>query len=142
MLPYSGPLSIIPQSLLQIYDASELELLISGLPTIDIDEVRFCCFPACHCGSPFLTFLACRHLQLKNSVQLHGWRNSDPEIVWLWRALRSFSQAERAQFLQFTTGSARVPLGGFSQLVGSNGIQPVQVHRAHGDPDRIATSRA
>jgi hypothetical protein len=40
------------------------------------------------------------------------------------------------------TGSARVPLGGFSQLVGSNGIQPVQVHRAHGDPDRIATSRA
>lgn len=84
--------------------------------------------------------LALTLLQLKNSVQLHGWRNSDPEIVWFWRALRSFSQAERAQFLQFTTASARVPLGGFSQLVGSNGIQPVQVHRAHGDADRIPTS--
>lgn len=35
----------------------------------------------------------------------------------------------------------RVPLGGFSQLVGSNGVQPVQVHRAHGNPDRIPTSR-
>jgi len=32
--------SIIPQSLLKIYDAGELELLISGLPTIDVDEVR------------------------------------------------------------------------------------------------------
>ncbi|CDZ98238.1 E3 ubiquitin-protein ligase/Putative upstream regulatory element binding protein [Phaffia rhodozyma] len=110
-----GFTSIIPQSLLQIYDAGELELLISGLPTIDVDE-------------------------LKNSVQLHNWRNSDAEIQWLWRAIRSFSQAERASFLQFTTGSARVPLGGFSQLVGSNGVQPVQVHRAHGDPDRIPTS--
>lgn len=92
----AGVHSIIPQSLLSIYDAGELELLISGLPTIDVDE-------------------------LKNSVQYHGWRSSDPEIQWLWRALRSFSQAERAAFLQFTTSSARVPLGGFSQLQGSNG---------------------
>jgi E3 ubiquitin-protein ligase HUWE1 len=102
-----GFTSIIPQSLLKIYDAGELELLISGLPTIDVDE-------------------------LKNSVQ--------PEIVWLWRAIRSYSQAERASFLQFISGSARVPLGGFSQLVGSNGVQPVQIHKAHGDPDRIPTA--
>lgn len=48
-----GFTSIIPQSLLKIYDAGELELLISGLPTIDVDE-------------------------LKNSVQLVHWKNSDP----------------------------------------------------------------
>lgn len=54
------PPSIIPQELLKIYDAGELELLISGLPTIDVDE-------------------------LKNSTQLHGWRNSDPLVPCLPR---------------------------------------------------------
>lgn len=29
----------------------------------------------------------------------------------------------------FVTSSSRVPLGGFSQLQGSSGIQPFQIHR-------------
>jgi hypothetical protein len=112
----AGVHSIIPLSLLQIYDAGELELLISGLPTIDIDE-------------------------LKNSVQYHGWRNSDPEITWLWRALRSFSQAERAAFMQFVTSSARVPLGGFSQLVGSNGESKASFEPPSFDPIYLFRSK-
>jgi len=31
---------LIPQNLIQIFDSHELELLISGLPTIDIDDLK------------------------------------------------------------------------------------------------------
>jgi len=79
-------------------------VLISGMTTIDVDE-------------------------LKNATQMSGWKGSDPEIAWFWRALRSFSQEERARFLMFVTSSSRVPLGGFSQLQGSSGTQPFQIQR-------------
>jgi E3 ubiquitin-protein ligase HUWE1 len=61
--------------------------------------------------------------------RLHGWKHSDAEITWFWRALRSFSQEEKAKFLMFVTSSSRVPLGGFTQLQGSSGIQPFQIHK-------------
>lgn len=60
---------------------------------------------------------------------MSGWKSSDPEISWFWRALRSFSQEERSRFLMFVTSSSRVPLGGFSQLQGSSGTQPFQIQK-------------
>jgi E3 ubiquitin-protein ligase HUWE1 len=64
--------------------------------------------------------------------RLHGWKHSDAEVTWFWRALRSFSQEEKAKFLMFVTSSSRVPLGGFTQLQGSSGIQPFQIHKVRG----------
>ena len=32
------------------------------------------------------------------------------QIQWFWRALRSFDHAQRAKFLQFVTGTSKVPL--------------------------------
>lgn len=60
---------------------------------------------------------------------MSGWKPSDPEISWFWRALRSFSQEERSRFLMFVTSSSRVPLGGFTQLQGSSGTQPFQIQK-------------
>jgi E3 ubiquitin-protein ligase HUWE1 len=91
------------RQLIQIFEPDQLELLISGITTIDVDE-------------------------LKNSTQMSGWKGSDPEISWFWRAVRS-SQEERSRFLMFVTSSSRVPLGGFSQLQGSSGTQPFQIQR-------------
>ncbi|WVR09546.1 hypothetical protein IAU60_006615 [Kwoniella sp. DSM 27419] len=85
------------------YDVIPL-VLISGITTVDVDE-------------------------LKNATQLSGWKATDPEIAWFWRALRSFSQEERSRFLMFVTSSSRVPLGGFTQLQGSSGIQPFQIQK-------------
>jgi E3 ubiquitin-protein ligase HUWE1 len=79
-------------------------VLISGITSVDVDE-------------------------LKNSTQMSGWKPGDPEISWFWRALRSFSQEERARFLMFVTSSSRVPLGGFTQLQGASGIQPFQIQK-------------
>ncbi|KAJ9092936.1 hypothetical protein QFC21_006648 [Naganishia friedmannii] len=101
-----GFYEIIPRNLISIFDPDQLELLISGVSVIDVDE-------------------------LKNATHLHGWKNGDPEISWFWRALRSFSQEERARFLMFVTSSSRVPLGGFSQLQGSSGTQPFQIHKLY-----------
>lgn len=72
-----------------------------------------------------------------------GWKGGDPEIAWFWRALRSFSQEERARFLMFVTSSSRVPLGGFTQLIGASGVQPFQIQKVSLHPaDPHARSRA
>ncbi|WWC64740.1 uncharacterized protein I303_107351 [Kwoniella dejecticola CBS 10117] len=101
-----GFYDIIPRQLIQIFEPDQLELLISGITTVDVDE-------------------------LKNATQLSGWKSSDPEISWFWRALRSFSQEERSRFLMFVTSSSRVPLGGFTQLQGSSGTQPFQIQKLY-----------
>ncbi|ODN73426.1 hypothetical protein L202_07951 [Cryptococcus amylolentus CBS 6039] len=102
-----GFYDIIPHELIQIFEPDQLELLISGITTVDVDE-------------------------LKNATQLSGWKSTDPEISWFWRALRIFSQEERSRFLMFVTSSSRVPLGGFAQLQGSSGTQPFQIQKLYG----------
>ncbi|WWC91853.1 uncharacterized protein L201_006800 [Kwoniella dendrophila CBS 6074] len=101
-----GFYDIIPRQIIQIFEPDQLELLISGITTVDVDE-------------------------LKNATQLSGWKATDPEISWFWRALRSFSQEERSRFLMFVTSSSRVPLGGFTQLQGSSGTQPFQMQKLY-----------
>ena len=59
------------------------------------------------------------------------------QIQWFWRALRSFDQADRARFLQFVTGTSKVPLQGFVALEGMNGIQKFQIHRDDRSTERL-----
>lgn len=59
------------------------------------------------------------------------------QIQWFWRALRSFDQADRARFLQFVTGTSKVPLQGFGSLEGMNGTQKFQIHRDDRSTDRL-----
>ena len=53
---------------------------------------------------------------------------TDRAYRWFWRAVRSYSPAEREQLLQFVTGSRRPPAGGFAQLQGFNGGVHKYVH--------------
>lgn len=99
-----GFYEIIPKHLISIFNEQELELLISGLPTIDIDD-------------------------LKANTEYHKYTENSLQIQWFWRALRSFDQADRARFLQFVTGTSKVPLQGFAALEGMSGIQKFQIHR-------------
>ena len=62
------------------------------------------------------------------------------QIQWFWRALRSFDQADRARFLQFVTGTSKVPLQGFAFLEGMNGIQKFQIHRDDRSTDRLPSA--
>lgn len=62
------------------------------------------------------------------------------QIQWFWRALRTFDQADRARFLQFVTGTSKVPLQGFAALEGMNGTQKFQIHRDDRSKERLPTA--
>ncbi|CAG8513467.1 7938_t:CDS:10, partial [Acaulospora morrowiae] len=111
----SGFHEIIPPHLISIFNEQELELLISGLPDIDIDD-------------------------WKNNTEYQNYTASSPQIQWFWRAVRSFSQEERAKLLQFVTGTSKVPLEGFSALQGVNGVQKFQIHKDFSKSDRLPSA--
>ncbi|KAJ1725144.1 E3 ubiquitin-protein ligase tom1 [Coemansia erecta] len=107
---------LIPKDLIQIFNEQELELLISGMPDVDVDDWR-------------------------NNTEYHGgYGSSSAPVQWFWRAVRSFDQEERAKLLQFVTGTSKVPLEGFAHLQGNQGIQKFQIHKAFGPTTRLPTA--
>lgn len=106
---------VIPASLIQIFNEQELELLISGLPDIDLDD-------------------------WKNNTEYVTYNSSSLQIQWFWRAVRSFDQEERAKLLQFATGTSKVPLEGFAHLQGSGGVQKFQIHKEYGGGTRLPSA--
>ncbi|KAL2260001.1 hypothetical protein VTK26DRAFT_6133 [Humicola hyalothermophila] len=106
---------IIPEDLIAIFNEQELELLISGLPDIDVDD-------------------------WKSNTEYHNYTAASQQIQWFWRAVRSFDKEERAKLLQFVTGTSKVPLNGFKELEGMNGINRFNIHRDYGNKDRLPSS--
>ncbi|KAG8786740.1 hypothetical protein FRC15_010808 [Serendipita sp. 397] len=107
-----GFYEIVPKEHIAIFDEKEVELLISGTPEIDVEDWR-------------------------SATEYHGYTASDAVIVWWWRALKSFSRADRAKVLSFATGTAKVPLGGFAELQGVDGVQRFSIHKDYGVMDRL-----
>ncbi|AET39190.1 E3 ubiquitin-protein ligase TOM1 Ecym_4111 [Eremothecium cymbalariae DBVPG len=110
-----GFYAIIPKELISIFDEQELELLISGLPDIDVDDWR-------------------------NNTTYVNYTPTCKQINYFWRAVRSFDKEERAKLLQFITGTSKVPLNGFKELSGVNGISKFSIHRDYGSIDRLPSS--
>ncbi|KAI1005296.1 E3 ubiquitin-protein ligase [Podosphaera aphanis] len=106
---------IIPADLVSIFNEQELELLISGLPEIDVDD-------------------------WKGNTEYHNYSTSSTQIQWFWRAVRSFDKEERAKLLQFVTGTSKVPLNGFKELEGMNGFSRFNIHRDYGNKNRLPSS--
>ena len=80
---------VIPRSYIQNFDEGELELLMSGVGSINIKDWR-------------------DHTEYKN------YSETDKVIHWFWRAVLSFGDARRSKLLQFVTGTSRVPMNGFA----------------------------
>uniref|UniRef100_A0A158P6V3 HECT-type E3 ubiquitin transferase n=1 Tax=Angiostrongylus cantonensis TaxID=6313 RepID=A0A158P6V3_ANGCA len=108
----TGFYEVIPKQLISMFNEQELELLISGLPDVDIDD-------------------------LANNTEYKMYTKTSAQIQWFWRALRSFEPEDRAKFLQFVTGTSKVPLQGFSSLEGMNGIQKFSIHMDCRGGDRL-----
>ncbi|GMG55812.1 unnamed protein product [Ambrosiozyma monospora] len=106
---------IIPKDLVSIFDDQELELLISGLPDIDVDD-------------------------WKNNSNYVNYSASSAQIQWFWRAVKSFDQEQKAKLLQFATGTSKVPLNGFKELSGVNGVSKFSIHRVYGATDRLPSA--
>eukprot|EP00958_Prasinococcus_capsulatus_P023614 scaffold3568_cov380-Prasinococcus_capsulatus_cf.AAC.2 len=103
---------LIPKQLISIFNDKELELLISGLPEIDLDD-------------------------LQSNTEYHGFTAASPVIQWFWKSVRGFDREDLARFLQFCTGTSKVPLEGFKALQGISGPQKFQVHKAYGAVNRL-----
>jgi len=104
----AGIYSIVPQHLLFVFDCQELELLLCGLPQIDVQEWRRC-------------------------TLYRGEYSAEHQVIrWFWQAVGEFSDEERARLLQFATGTSRVPSQGFGALQSHSGqvcpftIVPIQ----------------
>ncbi|KRZ13433.1 NEDD4-like E3 ubiquitin-protein ligase WWP2 [Trichinella zimbabwensis] len=95
---FDGFNEIFPMDWLKIFDERELELLLCGMQKIDIDDWE------------------------RNTVY-HHYTPASKQIQWFWQFLRSASNEQRARMLQFVTGTCRVPVGGFAELMGSTGPQ-------------------
>ncbi len=95
-----GFYDVVPEPLLSIFDFQELELMMCGLPTIDLNDWK------------------------KNTLYKGTFERSKERTQvckWFWEIVEEFDQEMRARLLQFTTGTSGVPSRGFSVLQGSDG---------------------
>uniref|UniRef100_A0A5F8GNY5 E3 ubiquitin-protein ligase HACE1 n=1 Tax=Monodelphis domestica TaxID=13616 RepID=A0A5F8GNY5_MONDO len=106
----------IPPSLIQLFDEYELELLLSGMPEIDVSD------------------------WIKNTEYTSGYERDDPVVQWFWEVVESITQEERVLLLQFVTGSSRVPHGGFANIMGGSGLQNFTIAAVPYTPNLLPTS--
>ncbi|RHY47231.1 hypothetical protein DYB38_002462 [Aphanomyces astaci] len=106
---------LVSPQLISIFNENELELLISGMPEIDIDD-------------------------LKANTDYANYKPTDNVIRWFWNAMYSFTHEERALFIQFVTGTSKVPLEGFKALEGMRGTQKFNIHKAFGSSASLPTA--
>ncbi|KAF8411336.1 hypothetical protein HHK36_003883 [Tetracentron sinense] len=74
---------LILRDLISIFNDKELELLISGLPDIDLDDMR-------------------------TNTEYSGYSTASPVIQWFWEVVQSFSKEDKARLLQFVTGTSKL----------------------------------
>ncbi|KAM5326422.1 E3 ubiquitin-protein ligase HACE1 isoform 3-T3 [Glossophaga mutica] len=106
----------IPPSLIQLFDEFELELLLSGMPEIDVSD------------------------WIKNTEYTSGYEREDPVIQWFWEVVDDITPEERVLLLQFVTGSSRVPHGGFANIMGGSGLQNFTIAAVPYTPNLLPTS--
>ncbi len=70
---------------------------------------------------------------LRINTEYQSYNANSPQVLWLWEILESFENSERAEFLQFVTGSSKVPLDGFKGLMGMRGPQKFTVAKIKTD---------
>uniref|UniRef100_A0A4W3J613 E3 ubiquitin-protein ligase n=1 Tax=Callorhinchus milii TaxID=7868 RepID=A0A4W3J613_CALMI len=89
---------VVPLEWLRYFDEKELELMLCGMQEIDINDWQ------------------------KSTIYRHYTKNSKP-IQWFWQVVKEMDNEKRIRLLQFVTGTCRLPVGGFAELIGSNGPQ-------------------
>ena len=110
-----GFYELIPKKFISLFNELELELLISGLPDIDVEDMR-------------------------RNTEYTGYRADSPIIQYFWNTVKRFTQEERALLLQFVTGSSKVPLDGFAALQGMGGPQKFRIVKIAGETDRLPSA--
>uniref|UniRef100_A0A8C8LT59 E3 ubiquitin-protein ligase n=1 Tax=Oncorhynchus tshawytscha TaxID=74940 RepID=A0A8C8LT59_ONCTS len=99
---------VVPLQWLQYFDEKELEVMLCGMQEVDLQDWQ------------------------RNTVYRHYTRNSK-QIIWFWQLVKEVDNEVRLRLMQFVTGTCRLPLGGFAELMGSNGPQKFCIEKIHGN---------
>ncbi|KAG4083630.1 HECT-domain-containing protein [Neocallimastix lanati (nom. inval.)] len=110
----NGLYEIIPSDLISIFDERELELLISGVSEINVDD-------------------------WESNTDYRTYKKDDKTVIFFWRCVREFENEMRARLLQFVTGTSRIPVTGFKDLQGSDGPRHFTIEKA-GNPEDLPKS--
>ena len=77
----------------------------------------------------------------KNKAIYENYNEESNIIKYFWEIIESFDNDERAEFLQFVTGSSKVPLEGFCALQGIGGINKFKISKVFDKNfDRLPTA--
>uniref|UniRef100_A0A8B9JDC7 HECT-type E3 ubiquitin transferase n=1 Tax=Astyanax mexicanus TaxID=7994 RepID=A0A8B9JDC7_ASTMX len=90
---FEGFNEVLPQQYLQYFDAKELEVLLCGMQEIDLADWQ------------------------RNTIYRH-YARGNKQIVWFWQLVKEMDNEKRMRLLQFVTGTCRLPVGGFADLMG------------------------
>jgi hypothetical protein len=96
----SGLYEIIPPDILSIFDYQELELLLCGVPDIDVKDWQ-------------------NYTEYMGGYAAKGAKHK--VIRWFWAFVEGCDSEEKAHLLQFITGCSRLPAQGFKALVSNDG---------------------
>mmetsp|Transcript_6152 Transcript_6152/g.19456 ORF Transcript_6152/g.19456 Transcript_6152/m.19456 type:complete len:732 (-) Transcript_6152:438-2633(-) len=95
-----GFYDVVPEALLSVFDFQELELLLCGLPEIDIEDWK-------------------RNTEYTGDFERKG--ASHKVVKWFWEVVvDDFNEEHKARLLQFVTGTSGVPAQGFRALQGND----------------------
>lgn len=107
-----GFYNIIPLDNIQLFSPDELDLIICGIPDIDIDDMQ-------------------RH------THYNGQYNADhPTIKSFFEVIHKWNKDDKAKLLMFITGTSQVPVGGFETLEDTH---PITIEYG-GEKDRLPTA--
>jgi E3 ubiquitin-protein ligase NEDD4 len=98
---------LIPPDLVKVLHERELELLMGGTVDIDVED------------------------WMKNT-NYGGYTETDEVIQNFWRCVRTWDTELKSRLLQFATGTSRIPVTGFVDLQGSDGLGKFTI-RKEGD---------
>ena len=102
-----GFYDVVPAEVLVKFSEGELELLLHGMPVIDVDDWK------------------------ANCEYRAGFSAGDEVIVWFWECVQEWDQEMRARLLQFVTGTSKLPTAGFAGLYGATGPKRFQIIRVY-----------
>jgi E3 ubiquitin-protein ligase NEDD4 len=103
-----GFFDVIPEPLLTIFDFQELELLMCGLPEIEMEDWQL-------------------HTEYSGEYDEIG--GDHPTVGWFWEVVTEYDQELKARLLQFVTGTSGVPSRGFGVLQGNDGnVRKFTIH--------------
>jgi len=94
-------------------DDRELELILCGIPKIDVDDWR------------------------KNTAYKSGYKEGDQVIKLFWEVLSEWDDELRSAVLRFATGTPKVPVEGFGALKGSGGPKLFTIQKVKWDLTRL-----